>query len=81
MGSEEKYWLPRSALLDVFLQRIDEVNRLAAANSKPEPIKIVFEAECQDFSVDANGTIAAKVNDQIFGCDLLLGCDGINSGS
>jgi 2-polyprenyl-6-methoxyphenol hydroxylase-like FAD-dependent oxidoreductase len=62
-GSAEKYWVPRSALLDVLLQRVSEVNQAQASQTQQDtspPIKLLFDTQCSTISHLPDGKIVIK---------------------
>ena len=81
----EKYWIPRSKLLEVLL------NKVNAVNSKAPVIKLLYGYEFQSIIQNSNGKTfaleASRVeNDsqelpsvRTFEADLFIGCDGLNS--
>ena len=83
----EKFWLPRSTLLDVLLNKINEENVLNADN----PINILFNTTCASISQDSSTSSSIFVRtktlsssyctdeESLFQPTLLVGCDGLNS--
>lgn len=80
----EKYWLPRSAMLDVLLQKVNEINGQHEDAGIPKPIKIHFNSLCNSIEQVEDGSLNISANCIFNGtftlpCHFLIGCDGINS--
>ena len=82
-STTEKYWLPRSTLLDILLNEIDQVNEINADN----PINVLFNTTCNTIS-QYGASISVKTTTLLsstspeqsqFEPNLLIGCDGLNS--
>lgn len=58
-GLTEKYWLPRSVLLDILLKRIEEVNR---KTSDRVAIKLLFSRECASIRTTKEGDIVVQLS-------------------
>jgi len=58
-GLTEKYWLPRSVLLDIRLKRIEEVNR---KTSDRVAIKLLFSRECVSIRTTKEGDIVVQLS-------------------
>ena len=58
-GLTEKYWLPRSVLLDILLKRIEEVNR---KTSDRVAIKLLFSRECVSIRTTKEGDIVVQLS-------------------
>jgi hypothetical protein len=58
-GLTEKYWLPRSVLLDILLKRIEEVNR---KTSDRVAIKLLFSRECVSIRTTKEGNIVVQLS-------------------
>jgi hypothetical protein len=58
-GLTEKYWLPRSVLLDILLKRIEEVNRKI---SDRVAIKLLFSRECASIRTTKEGHIVVQLS-------------------
>lgn len=58
-GLTEKYWLPRSVLLDILLKRIEEVNRKI---SDRVAIKLLFSRECASIRTTEEGHIVVQLS-------------------
>jgi 2-polyprenyl-6-methoxyphenol hydroxylase-like FAD-dependent oxidoreductase len=82
---KEKFWLPRSAILDCFLDKVKSVNSAARRRSKVKHINLLFDSTCGALEVDRNGKVEVTImtgNDSksVIEADILVGCDGVNSG-
>jgi hypothetical protein len=85
MTKEEKYWLPRSALLDCYLEKVDEINNAAEKAGAKPPIRLEFDTSCTKIVVDMDGklqidTIQRGKPKQPIRANIVIGCDGIGSG-
>ena len=74
-NKKEKIFLPRSKLLEAFMQRIN----------KSKNIKVLFSSSCDDIELK-DGQVTLSIQSDVKSSDsrilapgLLLGCDGINS--
>lgn len=61
-GLTEKYWLPRSVLLDILLKRIEEVNGRSRKTSDRVAIKLLFSRECASISTNTDGGIVVQLS-------------------
>ncbi len=82
----ERMSLPRYMLLEVFSDIIDDINQAQSALGHLPPIQLHHGYTCNDITVHEQGKVivrASKDDGQSLVCaaDLVLGCDGINSGS
>lgn len=85
---KEKFWLPRSSLLDVMLNQVEVVNRAASKAGTRPKIQIMFGSQCAEIKQSSNGTVLITVRedekdsaaDKVLTADVLMGADGINSG-
>lgn len=81
MDNVEKYWLPRSELLQLLTTEIENYNSLASEDSCK--IKMIFGQKCNHIEIDqSTGKAKISIEGQVEECkdiDLVLGCDGINS--
>jgi hypothetical protein len=82
---KEKFWLPRSALLDCFLAKVKSVNAAARRRSKQLPINLLFDSTCETMEVDMDGKVQVTTTtngtkQSTFAADVIIGCDGVNSG-
>jgi 2-polyprenyl-6-methoxyphenol hydroxylase-like FAD-dependent oxidoreductase len=82
---KDKYWLPRPDLLDVLLDRIQEVNIEAKKKGERAPITMLFNGSCSTFGLSSEGgTIGVRLShsgtERSINASILIGCDGVNSG-
>lgn len=61
-GLTEKYWLPRSVLLDILLKRIEEVNGRSRKTSDRVAIKLLFSKESASISTNTEGRIVVQLS-------------------
>jgi 2-polyprenyl-6-methoxyphenol hydroxylase-like FAD-dependent oxidoreductase len=82
---KDKYWLSRPDLLEVLLDRVQEINVVAEESGEPAPIKILFNTTCAGFQLTEDGRVSIRVSQEGTQKDLtasiLIGCDGVNSGN
>lgn len=84
---KEKFWLPRSSLLDVMLNEVEIVNRNALQMGGKPAIKLLFSSQCEINAQINSESLCVKVYNEesptdrtVLSADVLVGADGINSG-
>lgn len=77
--------LPRYLLLEMLVKKIEEVNFICNERGQLPPIDMLFGYTCGSITMNGNHKLQLSVSSDekkiVVEADLLLGCDGINSGN